>query len=43
MGVCGGRDCSFVEFLRESFFLILPALPTLPDHPDAIKVGADPW
>ena len=27
-----------VEFLRESFFLIIPALPTLPDHPDAFKV-----
>ena len=27
-----------MEFLRESFLLLLPALPTLPDHPDALKV-----
>ena len=38
-GVCGDRDCTFLEFLTESFLLFLPTLPTLPDHPDAIKVG----
>ena len=27
-----------MEFLRESFLFLLPALPTLPDHPDALKV-----
>ena len=40
-GVCGDRDCTFLEFLTESFLLFLPTLPTLPDHPDAIKVGHD--
>ena len=42
-GVCGSRDCTFTEFLRESFLLFLPALPTLPDHPDAVKVSTHSW